>query len=195
MRGRGSLGKVQEVMLTLLLRVDGWWGAPGSLSEWEGPQPSAPGLRVRTPGPGGLVPSPGLCLENGQPHIAASHRWEWVRYSGEPPVLKLHFSFSFLAPEPIPNPQILFNSSSNTSGWYNISLECGTPGATENLTVTWLSKVLPRKLGQRGTLVPAPNSRNLSMSLPLTQLNGHLTCIVSNPADQNANFELESTCP
>ncbi|XP_070464647.1 uncharacterized protein [Equus przewalskii] len=70
-----------------------------------------------------------------------------------------------------------------------ISLECGTPGATENLAVTWLSKGLPRELEPRETLGPAPDSRNLSLSLPLGQLNGHLTCVVSNPVDKkNATY-------
>nr|XP_044614266.1 uncharacterized protein LOC106828441 isoform X2 [Equus asinus] len=81
-------------------------------------------------------------------------------------------------------------------GWCNISLECGTPGATENLAVTWLSKGLPRELEPRETLGPAPNSRNLSLSLPLGQLNGHLTCMVSNPVDEkNATLHLENICP
>ncbi|XP_070123108.1 uncharacterized protein [Equus caballus] len=81
-------------------------------------------------------------------------------------------------------------------GWCNISLECGTPGATENLAVTWLSKGLPRELEPRETLGPAPNSRNLSLSLPLGQLNGHLTCVVSNPVDEkNATLHLENICP
>ncbi|XP_058392483.1 uncharacterized protein LOC131401321 [Diceros bicornis minor] len=99
-------------------------------------------------------------------------------------------------PEPIPHPQIQIHSSSNTSGWCNVSLECGTPGATENLTVTWLTKGLPRELEQKETLGPAPNSRNLSLSLPLIQLNGSLTCVVSNPVDKkNATLRLENICP
>ncbi|XP_012514077.1 PREDICTED: SLAM family member 9-like [Propithecus coquereli] len=98
--------------------------------------------------------------------------------------------------EPIPHPKIVIHSSSNTLGWCNVSLECGTPGATENLTMTWLSKGLPRELEQSGTLVPAPNSRNLSLSLSLSQLNGHLTCVISNPVDQkNATLDLETLCP
>uniref|UniRef100_A0A3Q2H4C4 Ig-like domain-containing protein n=1 Tax=Equus caballus TaxID=9796 RepID=A0A3Q2H4C4_HORSE len=98
--------------------------------------------------------------------------------------------------EPMPQPQIQIHSSSRTSGWCNISLECGTPGATENLAVTWLSKGLPRELEPRETLGPAPNSRNLSLSLPLGQLNGHLTCVVSNPVDEkNATLHLENICP
>ena len=55
--------------------------------------------------------------------------------------------------------------------------------------MTWLSKGLPRELEPRETLGPAPDSRNLSLSLPLGQLNGHLTCVVSNPVDKkNATY-------
>ncbi|KAF5920133.1 hypothetical protein HPG69_006403 [Diceros bicornis minor] len=105
-------------------------------------------------------------------------------------------SFRLCLYEPIPHPQIQIHSSSNTSGWCNVSLECGTPGATENLTVTWLTKGLPRELEQKETLGPAPNSRNLSLSLPLIQLNGSLTCVVSNPVDKkNATLRLENICP
>ncbi|XP_023409894.1 uncharacterized protein LOC111751963 isoform X2 [Loxodonta africana] len=88
--------------------------------------------------------------------------------------------------EPIPQPQILIHSSYNTSSWCNVTLECGTPGATGNLTVTWLGK---------GFHEPTPNSRNLSLSLPLSQVNAHLICVVSNPADQkNATLDLGSIC-
>ncbi|XP_040491779.1 CD48 antigen-like isoform X1 [Ursus maritimus] len=97
--------------------------------------------------------------------------------------------------EPIPHPQIVIHSSSNHAGWCNVSLECGIPGATENLTVTWLSEGLPRELEQRRALGPAPSSRNLSLSLPLSQLNGSLTCCVSNPVDEkNATLLLQSVC-
>ncbi|KAB1261074.1 CD48 antigen [Camelus dromedarius] len=98
--------------------------------------------------------------------------------------------------EPIPDPQIQIHSSSNTSGWCNISLECEIPGSTENLTVTWLSQGLPRELEQRGPLGPAPSSRNLSLSVPLSHFNGHLTCVVSNPVDEkNTSLHLEDICP
>ncbi|XP_059758409.1 SLAM family member 6-like isoform X2 [Balaenoptera ricei] len=98
--------------------------------------------------------------------------------------------------EPIPHPQIQIHSSSNTSGWCNVSLECGTPGNTGNLTVTWLSQGLPRELEQRGTLGPARSSRNLSLSLSLSHFNSRLTCVVSNPADEkNATLHLEDICP
>ncbi|CAM9278829.1 unnamed protein product [Rangifer tarandus platyrhynchus] len=95
--------------------------------------------------------------------------------------------------DPIPHPQIKIHSSSNTSGWCNISLECEIPGNTGNLTVIWLSQGLPRHLEQRG--IP-PNSKNLSLSLPISHINSHLTCVVSNPAEEkNATLHLEDICP
>ncbi|XP_048670613.1 SLAM family member 9-like isoform X2 [Marmota marmota marmota] len=104
--------------------------------------------------------------------------------------------FRLCVHEPIPEPQIRIHSLSNTPGWCNVSLECGTPETTENLTVTWLSNGFPRELEQRGTLSAASNSRNLSLSLPLSQSHGHLTCVVSNSADQkNATVDLGSICP
>lgn len=61
--------------------------------------------------------------------------------------------------------------------------------------MTWLSEGLPRELEQRRALGPAPSSRNLSLSLPLSQLNGSLTCCVSNPVDEkNATLLLQSVC-
>ncbi|XP_055259140.1 CD48 antigen-like isoform X1 [Moschus berezovskii] len=95
--------------------------------------------------------------------------------------------------DPIPHPHIQIRSSSKTSGWCNISLECEIPGNTGNLTVTWLSQGLLRHLEQRG--IP-PNSRNLSLSLPISLVNSHLTCVASNPAEEkNATLHLEDICP
>ncbi|XP_012904453.1 uncharacterized protein LOC132025828 isoform X2 [Mustela nigripes] len=103
--------------------------------------------------------------------------------------------FKLCVYEPIPHPQIVIHSSSNQAGWCNVSLECGTPGATEIWTVTWLSEGLPRELEEREALGPAPSSRNLSLSLPLSQLNGPLTCRVSNPVDEkNATLFLQNIC-
>ncbi|XP_032701511.1 T-lymphocyte surface antigen Ly-9-like isoform X2 [Lontra canadensis] len=103
--------------------------------------------------------------------------------------------FKLCVYEPIPHPQIVIHSSSNQAGWCNVSLECGTPGATEIWTVTWLSEGLPRELEEREALGPVPSSRNLSLSLPLSQLNGPLTCRVSNPVDEkNATLLLQNIC-
>lgn len=111
------------------------------------------------------------------------------------PLLRLSFSFVPLASEPIPHPQIQVHLLSNTTGRCNVSLECATPGTAENLTVTWLSKGLPGELDPSGALGSAPGSRRLSLSLPWGQLDGHLTCVVSNPVDRkNVTLPVESVC-
>ncbi|XP_032949640.1 SLAM family member 9 [Rhinolophus ferrumequinum] len=98
--------------------------------------------------------------------------------------------------EPIPHPHIQIHSLSSTSGWCNLSLECETPGTTENLAVTWLSEGLRRELEQSGALGSTPSSRKLSLSLLWSQLNGLLTCVVSSPVDEkNATLSLQSVCP
>jgi hypothetical protein len=62
--------------------------------------------------------------------------------------------------------------------------------------VIWLGTTLPRKLENREILAAGPNSRNLSLSLLLSQVNGQLICVVSNPVDQkNATIDLESQLP
>lgn len=61
--------------------------------------------------------------------------------------------------------------------------------------MTWLTEGLPRELEQSGALRPAPSSRNVSLSLPLSQVNGYLTCLVSNPVEEkNATLPLQSIC-
>ncbi|XP_058516458.1 uncharacterized protein LOC131479515 [Ochotona princeps] len=101
-------------------------------------------------------------------------------------------SFRLCVYEPVPHPQIKTHFSSSTSGWCNITFECDTPGYTEDLTVSWMSN----DLGQNGTLGPTPYSKNLSLSLPIDQWNGHLICVVSNPADQkNGTLDLKDICP
>ncbi|XP_040859242.1 SLAM family member 5-like isoform X2 [Ochotona curzoniae] len=101
-------------------------------------------------------------------------------------------AFQLCVYEPIPHPQIQIHSISNTSDWCNVTLECDTPGYTEDLTVTWMAN----NLEQNRTLVPTPHSKNLSLSLPIDQWNVHLTCVVSNPADQkNATLDLRGICP
>nr|XP_025845044.1 uncharacterized protein LOC112912590 isoform X2 [Vulpes vulpes] len=97
--------------------------------------------------------------------------------------------------EPIPHPQIVIHSPINPAGWCQVSLECETPGSTENWTVTWLTEGLPRELEQSGALRPAPSSRNVNLRLPLSQVNGYLTCLVSNPVEEkNATLPLQSIC-
>ncbi|XP_054547291.1 uncharacterized protein LOC129145144 [Talpa occidentalis] len=66
-------------------------------------------------------------------------------------------AFRLCVYEPIPHPQIRIHSSSHTSSWCKVSLECGVPGATRNLTVAWESQDLSRELEQSGALGVAPN--------------------------------------
>lgn len=55
---------------------------------------------------------------------------------------------------------------------------------------------MANNLEQNRILVPTPHSKNLSLSLPIDQWNVHLTCVVSNPADQkNATLDLRGICP
>ncbi|XP_015453769.1 CD48 antigen-like [Pteropus alecto] len=107
----------------------------------------------------------------------------------------LEEAFRLCLYEPIPHPQIQVHSSSSTMGQCNVSLECAVPGTTGDLTVTWLSKDFPEEPEQRGVLESATSSRHLSLSLPWDQLDGHLTCVVSNPVDRkNVTLHLESVC-
>ncbi|XP_045154404.1 SLAM family member 9-like isoform X3 [Echinops telfairi] len=99
--------------------------------------------------------------------------------------------------ELILHPKILTHSSLSTSDWCNITLECVALNGTKDLTVTWLDKGLPGQLELRDPLGPAPTYRNLSLSLPLplSQGNSHLTCMVSNPVDQkNVTLDLGGIC-
>ena len=91
--------------------------------------------------------------------------------------MRLHSLVPF-TPEPVPLPQIQVQSVSTTPGWCNITLECRAAGVTEDLNVTWESKDLPRELE------PARNSWTLAVSLPLSQHNASLTCVVSNSKDR-----------
>ncbi|XP_073078264.1 uncharacterized protein [Manis javanica] len=95
----------------------------------------------------------------------------------------------------VPLPQIQVTSSSITPGWCHVTLECRAQGTMEDLKVTWESKGLPEELEQRGIPGPAPNSWALDLSLPLSQPNPRLTCVLSNPLDQKtATTDLGAIC-
>ncbi|KAK2496878.1 hypothetical protein MC885_006550, partial [Smutsia gigantea] len=90
---------------------------------------------------------------------------------------------------------IRVTSSSITPGWCNVTLECRAQGAMEDLKVAWESNGLLEELEQRGTPGPAPNSRTLDLSLPLSQPNPRLTCVLSNPDDKKtATTDLGAIC-
>ncbi|KAB1260936.1 hypothetical protein Cadr_000024648 [Camelus dromedarius] len=68
-------------------------------------------------------------------------------------------------------------------------------GAKKDLNVTWESKGLPKELNHRGTLGPASNSWTLAVSLPLSQSNAKLTCVVNNQVDKKtASKNLAEVC-
>nr|XP_036872564.1 SLAM family member 9-like isoform X2 [Manis javanica] len=108
---------------------------------------------------------------------------------------EFNMNFHLTVYAPVPLPQIRVTSSSITPGWCNVTLECRAQGAMEDLKVTWESKGLPEELEQRGTPGPAPNLWVLDLSLPLSQPNPRLTCVLSNLLDQKtATTDLGAIC-
>ncbi|KAM9686371.1 uncharacterized protein ACIGJ3_000873 isoform 3-T4 [Trichechus inunguis] len=108
--------------------------------------------------------------------------------------------FHLIVYETIPLPQVLTKYLSTTHGWCNVTLDCNVSArATENLTITWESKGLPKDLEQRETPGPDTKPWTLAVSLPLSQpqskLSASITCVVSNPKDQkNATLDLGEVC-
>ncbi|XP_034505998.1 uncharacterized protein LOC117797686 isoform X2 [Ailuropoda melanoleuca] len=103
--------------------------------------------------------------------------------------------FHLMVYEPVPLPQIRAMVPSLTPGWCNVTVECDSMGTREGLTVSWESEGLPRELEQRPVPGPAPNPWTLAVSLPLSQPNASLTCVVSSQVDQNtASQDLRDIC-
>lgn len=97
------------------------------------------------------------------------------------------------APEPVPMPQILVHPGVITTDWCNVTLECIAKGATEILNVNWESKDLTMEL--KIIPGPAPNLWALAVTLPLSQPNSSLICMLSNQVDQNnATIHLVEVC-
>ncbi|XP_069336483.1 SLAM family member 9-like isoform X2 [Eulemur rufifrons] len=97
--------------------------------------------------------------------------------------------------EPVPHPHILAQSPSIALGRCNVTLECRAPGATRDLNVTWERRGHPTELEQRGTPGPALKHWTLVVSLPLSQPNASITCVVSNHMDQKtATKDLGDIC-
>ncbi|XP_077012660.1 T-lymphocyte surface antigen Ly-9-like isoform X1 [Tamandua tetradactyla] len=97
--------------------------------------------------------------------------------------------------EPVPQPQMQAKPLSITANWCNVTLECPVTGATEDLNVTWEGKDLPGGVELRGTWGPVSNTSTLSVSLPLSQPNASITCVISNSVDQkNASLALQDVC-
>ncbi|KAG8520034.1 T-lymphocyte surface antigen Ly-9, partial [Galemys pyrenaicus] len=91
--------------------------------------------------------------------------------------------FQLTVYEPAPVPQILTESASITPDWCNITLGCRTTGDREHVSVKWKSNFSPAKSSPG----PAPNSWVLAVSLPLSQPNASLTCVVSNPVEEKTH--------
>ncbi|XP_048968936.1 uncharacterized protein LOC112648164 [Canis lupus dingo] len=97
--------------------------------------------------------------------------------------------------EPLPLPQIRTTNLSITPGWCNVTVQCDAPGTREDLTMSWESRGLPRELEQREATGPAPNPWTLALSLPLSQPNASLTCVLRNQVDQKtATLDLGDIC-
>ncbi|XP_065782112.1 SLAM family member 5-like [Muntiacus reevesi] len=103
--------------------------------------------------------------------------------------------FHLTVDEPVIIPEIVVKSSSITSSWCNVTLECKVPGHREDLSVTWESKGLPRELEWSGTPEVAPNTWELTVNLPLIQSSAILTCVVSNHVEkETASVDFAQVC-
>ncbi|XP_041580321.1 SLAM family member 9-like isoform X2 [Vulpes lagopus] len=97
--------------------------------------------------------------------------------------------------EPLPLPQIRTTNLSITPGWCNVTVQCDTPGTREDLTMSWESRGLPRELEQREAAGLAPNPWTLALSLPLSQTNASLTCVLRNQVEhKTATLDLGNIC-
>ncbi|CAK7311347.1 SLAM family member 5 [Vulpes lagopus] len=97
--------------------------------------------------------------------------------------------------EPLSVPQIRTTNLSITAGWCNITVQCDTPGTREDLTMSWETRGLPRELGQQEVAGPAPNPWTLALSLPLSQPNTSLTCVLRNQVEhKTATLDLRDIC-
>ncbi|KAB0339844.1 hypothetical protein FD754_023611, partial [Muntiacus muntjak] len=103
--------------------------------------------------------------------------------------------FHLTVGEPVILPEILVKSSSITSGWCNVTMECNTPGNREDLNVTWESKGLPRELEWKRMPELTPNVWELTVKLSLSQPSAILTCVVSNQVDKKtASVDFAQVC-
>ncbi|XP_072588719.1 SLAM family member 7-like isoform X2 [Vulpes vulpes] len=97
--------------------------------------------------------------------------------------------------EPLPLPQIRTTNLSITAGWCNVTVQCDTPGTREDLIMSWESRGLPWELEQREAAGPAHSPWTLALSLPLSQPNASLTCVLRNQVDQKtATLDLGDIC-
>ncbi|XP_065763748.1 SLAM family member 9-like [Muntiacus reevesi] len=103
--------------------------------------------------------------------------------------------FHLTVGESVIHPEILVKSSSITPGWCNVTLECKSPGNTEDLSVTWESKGLPRELEWSGTPEIAPNTWKLTVNKSLIQPSAKFTCVVGNHVEKKtASVDFAQVC-
>ncbi|XP_013365612.1 PREDICTED: SLAM family member 9-like [Chinchilla lanigera] len=165
---------------TMFLRVQGGTGAPTWFSLMDSYK-----ARVQVPNVTSLKIE-NLTLQDSGRYKAYS------RLSDGPEVFQI---FHLKVYEPVSPPLILVKALSITPGWCNVTLECSATGATEDLNVIWESKSLPWELEQRGTPGPGPKPWAQAVSLSLSDADASLTCVVSNPVDQNnATSDLGDIC-
>ncbi|XP_040840106.1 SLAM family member 9-like [Ochotona curzoniae] len=169
-----------ESAYTNFLRVNNGPDSP----KWLGLQDKFKG-RVHVPNMTSLMIESLIPQDRGQYRAAA------MRTGG----LSLNQVFHLSVYEPVPAPHLMAKSASLTSGWCNITLECNVTDATEDLNVTWESTGLNRELKHGGTLGPASISLTLAVSVPMSQPNASLSCVVSNLVDQKtATLDLGDIC-
>ncbi|XP_072588727.1 SLAM family member 8-like isoform X2 [Vulpes vulpes] len=97
--------------------------------------------------------------------------------------------------EPLPLLQIRTTNLSITPGWCNVTVQCDAPETREDLIMSWESRGLPWELEQREAAGPAHSPWTLALSLPLSQTNASLTCVLRNQVDQKtATLDLGDIC-
>ncbi|XP_040840105.1 SLAM family member 5-like isoform X2 [Ochotona curzoniae] len=169
-----------ESAYTNFLRVNSGPDSP----KWLGLQDKFKG-RVHVPNMTSLMIESLIPQDSGQYRVQAMHTGG----------LSYNQVFYLSVYEPVPAPHLMASSTSLMSGWCNVTLECRVTEAMEDLNVTWESTGLNEELKCGGTLGRAPISWTLDVSLPMSQPNASLSCVVSNPVDQkNATLELGDIC-
>ncbi|XP_051849707.1 T-lymphocyte surface antigen Ly-9-like [Antechinus flavipes] len=104
-------------------------------------------------------------------------------------------SFALSVYEPLPVPQIHIQSQCLTPLWCNITMDCQVSEPGKAVTVTWKSWNLLSQLNLSELSEVSPNSRTLSLSLPMGQSNSLITCLASNPMEQrNTTIDLKYIC-
>ncbi|XP_012405667.1 T-lymphocyte surface antigen Ly-9-like [Sarcophilus harrisii] len=105
------------------------------------------------------------------------------------------WSFALSVYEPLPVPQIRIQSQRLTPLWCNITMDCQVSGSRKAITMTWKSWNPLNQLNLSELSEVSPDSRTLSLSLPMSQSNSLITCLASNPMEQrNTTINLKYIC-